>query len=127
MSIAISRSDVGAAHERIAGRVRRTPVLSRRRGELGVTAELALKLDLLQHTGSFKARGAMSLLTARSVPEAGVVAASGGNFGVAAAWAARQLGHRAHVFVPDSSPAEKIAAIRTASISPTSPPAARMR
>jgi threonine dehydratase len=107
----VSRDDVAAAHRRIADRIRRTPVLTTAAGELGVDAPLVLKLDLLQHTGSFKARGAASLLTGQDVPAAGVVAASGGNFGLAAAWAARELGHPAHVFVPDSSPAEKIDAL----------------
>jgi threonine dehydratase len=88
------------------------------RTDLGLTAgaeagrPLALKLDLLQPTGSFKVRGAVSLLRAVEVPDAGVVAASGGNFGLAVAYAARRLGHRADVFVPDSSPAEKLAPLR---------------
>jgi threonine dehydratase len=81
-------------------------------GVLGVDAPLALKLDLLQPTGSFKVRGATALLTAREVPAAGVVAASGGNFGLAIAYAARRLGHRASVFVPDTSPPEKISPLR---------------
>lgn len=71
-----------------------------------------LKLDLLQPTGSFKVRGAASLLTAIDVPDTGVVAASGGNFGQAVAWAARRLGYPAHIFVPASSPQEKIDPIR---------------
>jgi threonine dehydratase len=70
------------------------------------------KLDLLQPTGSFKVRGASSLLTELEVPPAGVVAASGGNFGLAIAYAAQRLGHRADIFVPDSSPAEKIVPLR---------------
>jgi threonine dehydratase len=78
----------------------------------GAEAPLALKLDLLQPTGSFKVRGATALLTAVDVPDAGVVAASGGNFGLAIAYAAGRLGQRASVFVPDSSPPEKIAPLR---------------
>jgi threonine dehydratase len=81
-------------------------------GVVGVAPSLALKLDLLQPTGSFKVRGATALLTAVDVPAAGVVAASGGNFGLAIAFAARRLGHRASVFVPDTSPPEKIAPLR---------------
>jgi threonine dehydratase len=73
---------------------------------------LVAKLDLLQPTGSFKVRGATSLLSAVDVPSAGVVAASGGNFGLAIAYAAQRLGHRASVFVPDSSPPEKIGPLR---------------
>jgi threonine dehydratase len=76
-------------------------------GALGVPGRLALKLDLLQPTGSFKVRGATNLLAGAAVPPAGVVAASGGNFGLAVAWAARELGHRATIVVPDSSPASK--------------------
>jgi threonine dehydratase len=100
--------------------VRRTPVLRLAAADLGVSvdrgartpAPLVVKLDLLQPTGSFKVRGATSLLTAIEVPAAGVVAASGGNFGLAVAHAARRLGHRAAVFVPDSSPPEKVAPLR---------------
>jgi threonine dehydratase len=90
-------------------------VLAVEPGDLGVAAvdePLALKLDLLQPTGSFKVRGATALLTAVEVPAAGVVAASGGNFGLAIAYAARRLGHRASVFVPDTSPPEKVAPLR---------------
>ncbi|MFA9446505.1 serine/threonine dehydratase [Egicoccus sp. AB-alg6-2] len=105
---AVTREDVGAAAERIAGAVRRTPVLTLEPDALGIGVRLHAKLDLLQPTGSFKVRGAMSLLTGADVPEAGVVAASGGNFGLAVAWAARRLGHRAAVFVPESSPPAKL-------------------
>jgi threonine dehydratase len=72
---------------------------------------LTLKLDSMQPTGSFKVRGAFSFLTARIIPEAGVVAASGGNFGLAIAYAARELGLGATVFVPSTSPPEKIGRI----------------
>lgn len=72
-----------------------------------VPGRLVLKLDQLQPTGSFKVRGATNLLAGARVPDAGVVAASGGNFGLAIAWAARSLGHRATVVVPDTSPAAK--------------------
>lgn len=99
--------DVAAAAGRIAGRVRRTPLLQLEEGALGVPGRLALKLDLLQPTGSFKVRGATNLLAGADVPAAGVVAASGGNFGLAIAWAARLLGHPATIVVPDSSPSSK--------------------
>ena len=99
--------DVLTAADRIAGRVRRTPLLGVEDGAFGVGGHLALKLDLLQPTGSFKVRGATNLLAGSRVPDAGVVAASGGNFGLAVAWAARTLGHRATIVVPDSSPASK--------------------
>ena len=104
----IERSDIEAAADRIAGFVRLTPTI-----DLGSILDnnwkLILKLDNLQVTGSFKARGAFNvLLSAR--PEA-VVAASGGNFGKAVAYAAERLGIRATVFVPASSPKEKTDAI----------------
>lgn len=70
--------------------------------------EVTLKLEHLQVTGSFKPRGAFSLLTSSELPPAGVVAASGGNFGLAVAYAAHRLGVGAAVFVPTTSPAEKI-------------------
>lgn len=69
---------------------------------------VTLKLEHTQVTGSFKARGAFSVLTAMDIPESGVVAASGGNFGIAVAYAAARLDHRATIFVPETSPAEKI-------------------
>lgn len=104
---AIGHAEVDAARHRIAGHVRRTPVLALEAGALGLDAPLWCKLDQLQPTGSFKVRGATNLLAGVDVPDAGVVAASGGNFGLAVAWAARRLGHRATVVVPDSSPPAK--------------------
>ncbi len=106
----ITRADVEAAAQRIRPYVRRTPVL-----ELGNAMEdrfqLILKLEAMQPTGSFKVRGAFSDLTRRAIPESGVVAASGGNFGLAVAYAASVLGHRATVYVPGTSPEEKIGRI----------------
>lgn len=106
------RADVEAARERIAPYVRRTPVLFLGAGAFGLSGRLTLKLELMQHTGSFKPRGAFSKMLASEVPGAGVIAASGGNFGLAVAHAAHTLGHRAEVFVPSTSPrvkAERIA------------------
>ena len=74
---------------------------------------LTLKLEAMQPTGSFKVRGAFSGLTNRAIPESGVVAASGGNFGLAVAYASGILGHRATLFVPGTSPQEKIGRIAT--------------
>src|SRR4029077_1719785 len=88
------------------------PVIEPGQGALGVEAPIVLKLELLQHTGSFKPRGAFSKLLASDVPAPGVVAASGGNFGLAVAYAARALGHHAEIFVPSTSPAVKIDRIR---------------
>ena len=112
MGSTIDRSDVEAATARIAGRVRRTPVLETGPRTFGVPGSLVLKLELLQHTGSFKLRGAFSKMLASAVGPAGVLAASGGNFGLAVAFAARQLGHQAEVLVPSSSPPVKAERIR---------------
>jgi threonine dehydratase len=71
-----------------------------------------LKLECLQHSGSFKARGAFTNLLERQVPAAGVVAASGGNHGAAVAYAAMKLGHKATIFVPEVSPPAKLERIR---------------
>ncbi len=81
-----------AARERIAPHVRATPVLRLAAGELGPAVPIVLKLEFLQHTGSFKPRGAFNRLLAADRPEAGVIAASGGNHGAAVAYAARALG-----------------------------------
>lgn len=79
---------------------------------LDVDAELVLKLEQLQVTGSFKPRGAFNLLLSRDDDGRGVVAASGGNFGLAVAHAATTLGVQAAIFVPATSPAEKIDRLR---------------
>lgn len=73
---------------------------------------IELKLEQLQHTGTFKARGAFNTLLSKPVPEAGLVAASGGNHGAAVAFAAHRLGHRARIFVPEMAGPAKIALIR---------------
>lgn len=106
----VSVEDVRAAAQRIAGRVRRTPVIE-------VAPGLTFKLELLQHTGSFKPRGAFNrLLTAKEngdLTGKGLVAASGGNAGLAAAYAARELGIPARIFVPATTPAAKVAKLHT--------------
>lgn len=101
--------DIRDAARRIAGAVRRTPLLAVEAGALGIDHPLLLKLDLLQPTGSFKVRGALALLTGVAVPPAGVVAASGGNFGLAVAWAAARLGLPAEIVVPATTPPDKLA------------------
>jgi threonine dehydratase len=108
----VGRDEIAAARARIVGHVRRTPVLEVEADAFGTPSSLLLKLDQLQPTGSFKVRGAMSLLTSTKVPAAGVVAASGGNFGLAVAWAASQVGASATVFVPATSPPAKLDALR---------------
>ncbi|AUY53982.1 pyridoxal-phosphate dependent enzyme [Streptomyces sp. CB01881] len=104
--------DVKAAGERIAGRVR--PVVVAPGDERG---RVWLALEHLQHTGSFKARGAQNFLLAHAaagtLPAAGVTIASGGNAGLACAWAARELGVRATVFLPETAPPVKVARLRS--------------
>jgi threonine dehydratase len=105
------------AIHRVAGLIgpylRRTPVVRADRADFGLPpGPLVLKLEQLQHSGSFKARGAFANLLLRECPPAGVVAASGGNHGAAVAYAARALGVPARIFVPTVSSAAKIARIR---------------
>ena len=102
------RSSIAAAAARIAPYVRQTPVL---RASLGSDFPVSLKLEMLQHAGSFKPRGAFNrLLSARPTPTA-VIAASGGNHGAAVAYAARSLGMTAEIFVPTATPESKLARI----------------
>ncbi|MFG1851507.1 threonine/serine dehydratase [Actinomadura geliboluensis] len=112
----IAESDVRAAARRVAGRVRRTPLIEVDPAPLAPAGRLWLKLELAQHTGSFKARGAFNhVLAARDagrLPRAGVVAASGGNAGLAFAYAAAETGVPAEVFVPETAPAVKVARLR---------------
>jgi threonine dehydratase len=100
---------IAEAAARLLPYVRHTPVL---RMELaGLDFPVCLKLESLQHTGSFKPRGAFNrLLVANPRPEA-VIAASGGNHGAAVAYAARALGLRAEIFVPGLTPEAKVARI----------------
>ena len=107
------RESVLATVALIAPYVRRTPILELDPGRLGLgTFALHAKLELLQHAGSFKARGAFANLLAREIPAAGVVAASGGNHGAAVAYAAMICGIRATIFVPSISPPAKLDRIR---------------
>ncbi|MFD0540390.1 threonine/serine dehydratase [Actinomadura luteofluorescens] len=112
----IDRSDVQAAAERVAGHVRRTPIIEVEPEPLAPAGRMWLKLELTQHTGSFKARGAFNhILAAREegrLPEAGVVAASGGNAGLAFAYAAARAGVPSEVYVPETAPAVKVARLR---------------
>lgn len=113
MAEALSPSAVEAALDRIRPHVRRTPTMSVEGAAFGLAEPVSLKLELFQHTGSFKSRGAFNNLLARTVPAAGVTAASGGNHGAAVAYAAACLGHRARIFVPTVSSPVKIARIRS--------------
>src|SRR5690242_14948160 len=104
-----SLNDIESAARRIRDVVRRTPVIQVAAGELDVPVPVVLKLEFLQHTGSFKVRGASNALAVlraaeSGAPTAGVCCASGGNHGAAVAWAAREAGLPATVFVPDFSP-----------------------
>ena len=112
MAREVTKDEISGAAERIAPHVRVTPILDAGVG-VDLSHRLFLKLDNLQVTGSFKPRGAFSLLTASEIPDAGVVAASGGNFGLAVSHAARVLGFPATIFVPETSPDEKIGRIES--------------
>lgn len=112
MAEVLSPTAVEAAEARIRPHVRRTPAMSVEGAAFGLAERIHLKLELFQHTGSFKARGAFNNLLARAVPKVGVTAASGGNHGAAVAYAAACLGHRARIFVPTVSSPVKIARIR---------------
>ncbi|MET8868288.1 serine/threonine dehydratase [Nonomuraea sp. NPDC004580] len=101
----VTHADVAAAAARISGHVLRTPVIE-------VAPRLWLKLELLQHSGSFKVRGAFNrIMSAGELPAAGVIAASGGNHGLAVAFAARALGVRAEIFVPTVTSPVKVAGL----------------
>ncbi|MHA7135207.1 serine/threonine dehydratase [Oerskovia turbata] len=111
----IDHLDVLAAAERIAGQARPVALAPMDAGALGAATGV-FALELMQHTGSFKARGALNFvgshLEAGTLPEAGVVIASGGNAGMANAWAARAHGVGATVFVPRTAPRVKVARLR---------------
>ncbi|MBR1092076.1 threonine/serine dehydratase [Bradyrhizobium manausense] len=104
----ITREGIAATEAVIRPHIRRTPLFEADLADFGLpAAPVTFKLELLQHSGSFKARGAFANLLLRHVPQAGVVAASGGNHGAAVAYAAQRLGIPATIFVPDiTSPAK---------------------
>jgi len=109
----VTPQKIAQCEKLIRPHIRRTPVVEVDASEFGLAANpLTLKLELLQHSGSFKARGAFTNLLTRAVPEAGVVAASGGNHGAAVAYAAMKLGKPAKIFVPSVSSPAKVARIR---------------
>jgi threonine dehydratase len=107
----VNRADIAAAASRIDRYVRRTPLLRIAGTEFGLPFPVWLKLELLQHSGSFKPRGAFNRLLKAPLPASGVIAASGGNHGAAVAYAARALGVTAEIFVPTLTPAAKVARI----------------
>lgn len=110
-AIMLDRNAIATAADRISGYVQRTPLMRVLEGDFATKQRVALKLELLQHTGSFKPRGAFNRLLSTAVPSAGVIAASGGNHGAAVAYAARQLGVPAEIFVPSGTPAAKVSRI----------------
>jgi threonine dehydratase len=113
MTQSIDRAAIAANYARISPYVRRTPVMSVAGADFGLSLpNLHLKLELLQHSGSFKPRGAFTNLLTREVPKAGVVAASGGNHGAAVAYAAMTLKIPAKIYVPTIAAPMKIARIR---------------
>jgi threonine dehydratase len=107
----VTRDEIHRVYETIRPHLRRTPVVELDLGQ-PMTLPTVLKLEQLQCGGSFKVRGAFANLLLRDIPAAGVVAASGGNHGVAIAYAAHALGIPAKIFVPTVSTPAKIARIR---------------
>src|SRR4051812_14435332 len=96
----VGPDDIEAAHRTIRSHIRETPVMAISGADIGSPIDLTLKLELLQHAGSFKPRGAFNrVLTAGTLPDSGLIAASGGNHGAAVAYVARSLGVAAEIFV----------------------------
>src|SRR5205814_1178853 len=109
----ITRDRIIRTHQLIRPHIRTTPVVEASGADFGLLpVQLVFKLEFLQHSGSFKTRGAFSNLLSRAIPPAGVVAASGGNHGVAVAFAARKLRKPATIFVPTVCSPEKRERIR---------------
>lgn len=110
MPLPVTAADIDVVGARIAPYVRRTPVIEIDGDAFG--HPVVLKLELLQHTGSFKPRGAFNRALTAEVPAAGLIAASGGNHGLAVAHVATTLGLPAEIFVPEASPAIKVDRLR---------------
>lgn len=108
----LSAQDIATAADSIRPHIRRTPVFRLEPDAVGVRAAVSLKLESQQVTGSFKARNAFAFLLTAEIPDAGVVALSGGNFGLAIAHAANQLHHPITVFVPESATPVKVEGMR---------------
>jgi len=113
LAAAVVPEAIGRAYALIRPYIRRTPVVETDGIDFGLgPMPLVLKLELMQHAGSFKTRGAFTNLLMRPVPPAGVVAASGGNHGAAVAYTAMKLGKPARIFVPSVASPAKIERIR---------------
>jgi threonine dehydratase len=114
MPLAVDRAEIERVHAAIAPYIRVTPIVEASGADFGLPPfALTLKLEQLQHAGSFKTRGAFANLLLRHPSSAGVVAASGGNHGAAVAYAAMRLGLPARIFVPTVSSPAKIDRIRS--------------
>ncbi len=107
------KTDIAPAYERIRPHIRQTPTIDIAANTFGYEGMWNFKLEMMQHSGSFKARGAFNNLLSCDVPEAGIVAASGGNHGAAVAYAASRLGLPANIFVPEISSPVKIQRIKS--------------
>ena len=113
MTARVERAAIEKTYGLIGPHIRVTPAVELTGADFGLAAfPLVLKLELFQHAGSFKTRGAFTNLLTRQIPAAGVVAASGGNHGAAVAYAAMRLGVPARIFVPTVSSPAKIQRIR---------------
>ena len=113
MTTEITRERIATTEAMIRPYIRRTPLVAADLADFGLKpAPVTFKLEMLQHSGSFKARGAFANLLLRKVPEAGIVAASGGNHGVAVAYAAQRLGIPATIFLPDITSPAKVQRIK---------------
>jgi len=104
----VTPDDIDRAAAAIAPHVRHTPLIEVPGSTIGVDATLVFKLEFLQVTGAFKARGACHYVATQPISDAGVIAASGGNHGAAVAYAAREFGHEAHIFVPTTANPSKV-------------------
>lgn len=112
MTMNVTRTEIEAAASLIEGGVRRTPMLDTGPRFFDTAGHVVNKLELLQYTGSFKPRGALHRALTSEVPSSGLIAASGGNHGLAVAWVAQKLGVPGEIFVPEVSPAAKVDKIR---------------
>jgi threonine dehydratase len=108
----VDQADVEAAAQRIAGHVRETPVVTTEAGAFGLDHPVTFKLEYLQVTGTFKPRGMFNRILSCEVGDAGIAVASGGNAAIAAAYAAKSLGHVASAFVPTISSPAKLARLK---------------
>lgn len=108
----VGRDDIERAAEHIGPLIRATPIIEVPGSEIGIDATLVIKLEYLQHSGSFKARGATHYVVTQPIADDGLVAASGGNHGAAVAWAAGRFGHEAHIFVPTTASPAKVDRLR---------------